>query len=1788
MVLQNVPTLPNASPIISVSPSNITSKPVAFYIQALDYDIGLNLLGDLVKTNPTLPQCDAECVFNVQVGLLQSVFKLWLDNMSIDFTDASSNARYYVFTKNWINMDMNIANALVIDGAISAVVNKQLMLTKQDFLRYLAQKLFGTHLGTDLFKNEQGLLNDIGVQAHNAWTTQMNILNKVSATSDTIISVSDPSYNTTSQTYPYLQTDETGKKYLTNMDTTANNITYQLMSIINHTDPGRLASDFKTQTIGTDGLASVPFRAGDALYFYTNLAPAQGQELLTGVPEIPTRKYALKINIISNDATPANPVPLEYSSSLFKKYAEYCLGVLIIKFAIIPVEISNFTTVLPTPTAGKIVNNTNLIPYSILTNYGTIKNRINPLSDYGYAIEMTGTIINSNTNKIYFPSFKNSVFTVVNMSDLTNYLAYPSPDLFTSNQTINNINPISNLVTSFLPPSIFQAQYVFVDKITGIGPTMIRYSNTAGIPTAFANANIQCDIVKSSQIIFDPTQRYIYSSLQNTNYTQCVLLKYDTTVLDPSNNNFPTLVWCITSAGLGNLITPSATNSLIKSSMIVGIYGDIYMFVVVNTITYLVAISSTCTLKWKTVVPTYTMNGYYATNKVTTPDLQLDSKGNIYYMITGSWNTTYNTTSYTIVKYNSSGVLITTSPVINKYRLSEMFYIINDSIYCSSNYQPNKSVLCRLNTTNLNIDASNINITPASSLLSTSDHSQLIVSTATGSASNSVLMFIDPITLLPKQTISYNQLFNMPYPALNGQYSYNVNMVVDNNNNYYFNLYTHNGLATLLIVNINPTNYISKILYTMGISYGYNNQILGILPNGFPTFRELNYVQACILPIKYKYISQLNCNSFGGYDIFTGKYNNCNRRLSIANGPATKNNIIVSTAAQSSNSTAHPISDVDGNIYSIDTSCNLYKYSTSLTLTWKYNYANTQSAILAANFANCSKSITIDINNIVYIADAQGYVYAIDTTTSPPTTKWTYLTDPTNNSPIYTGTTMSEDGLTIYTSSYSGVFFALNSQTGSLKWRYPATGNVGHIVSPPAIEPNTGIISFGTVDIYNWNLTTIQPDTTTTKWNGIMNLPNVNGVALNSTETKMCLATNTGLFYSANTINGENSSWSVPIRTEETTIATKISAVALSADGLLGVTCQSTDSAGTGRLYFFTWNDTTQNYSTLTQITDTTVRNYKSVAISADGTKLIASVYGGRIYFATWDTSTSNFINLTPTLDTISRNFLGLACSADGLRIVYSVDQGGLIYYADWSVSGSNYGTGITNGDNTLINSTTASPRNLVISADKSIIYYTVYNSTPLTGDRSTKLFYMVFGQDIMSSTNLIAAYRGPNYSPAQQLSLIHSNLNGSGLWLNPTGTTLYLSPANNGSVATPSYTKISIPLNTTSTSYDGTLYMVDSVAGQSLGIISNYKAVSNNDNKIMGFISGNIFTLKYRYPRTLPTIGSQITITNIVNSTHLSTINDKITIIGYGSTTVDGMRTYLISQTFTAVTGTTWYPMVLKLGPYYNSPLLNLVGQLVLSPGSILCSFQLTYDYKYLPNSHFYFSNYNNIQEISPIYSSMASFYDGCSTIYYVRTGLYLYAFIYNDLINSATYNSNNYGIDSSNYKPQMLWKYPITLPPSNSNYNTSNIIVDASGIIYLIDGSSNMLALKNNTFTYINNNYSMTVTSTPTFPLAVGNSIGSSSISYSNELPDNNNNNNPKITSFGTGTGGIGTYNLDSNIFLNIPNLGYTLPSILWSVPMNNMSINSSPIIGIDGSIIMSGYKDVNDNYRIIKFTN
>ena len=201
----------------------------------------------------SLPQCDAECVYNVQIGLLQNVFKIYLSDITIPFTDASSNTRYYVFTEHWMNMDLNISNALVIDGQISSVSNPKLMLSKHDYTRYLAQNIFGTPQATSLFDNSQGILYDIGIQSHNTWIMQMNTMNKIAATPYSISSISDPSYNITLQTYSGLLTDASGNRFLDNTDTTINNITLQLMNILLSVDPDRIIIDLSNQSIGADG-----------------------------------------------------------------------------------------------------------------------------------------------------------------------------------------------------------------------------------------------------------------------------------------------------------------------------------------------------------------------------------------------------------------------------------------------------------------------------------------------------------------------------------------------------------------------------------------------------------------------------------------------------------------------------------------------------------------------------------------------------------------------------------------------------------------------------------------------------------------------------------------------------------------------------------------------------------------------------------------------------------------------------------------------------------------------------------------------------------------------------------------------------------------------------------------------------------------------------------------------------------------------------------------------------------------------------------------------------------------------------------------------------------------------------------------------------------------------------------------------------------------------------------------------------------------------------------------------
>ncbi len=90
--------------------------------------------------------------------------------------------------------------------------------------------------------------------------------------------------------------------------------------------------------------------------------------------------------------------------------------------------------------------------------------------------------------------------------------------------------------------------------------------------------------------------------------------------------------------------------------------------------------------------------------------------------------------------------------------------------------------------------------------------------------------------------------------------------------------------------------------------------------------------------------------------------------------------------------------------------------------------------------------------------------------------------------------------------------------------------------------------------------------------------------------------------------------------------------------------------------------------------------NYASASMTSDGSKIVLTTVGGYSYYATWNSSTNNYNSLIQTLDTTLRNlsnnqYGNLAMTSNGNRIAfcdYNSQNVPSFIFADWN--GTNYG----------------------------------------------------------------------------------------------------------------------------------------------------------------------------------------------------------------------------------------------------------------------------------------------------------------------------------------------------------------------------------------------------------------------------------------------------------------------------------------------------------------------------------
>jgi hypothetical protein len=214
---------------------------------------------------------NAVAVLTVDVDHMRSVFT---------FKKVSdSNLKYYVNTDFWPTL--NAANAMMDHvssaNAIAVVPAANKMMVAHDFLRYLALKLFRTHLGVDLFNNETDLLQKVrllcGGGAGHTMGEILSILTAVNVSGNHTSIVSDPSGN-----------------YMTNADSSYQNICRVLFEQLKGIAPDRFANFGNSQDAHP-----IPFQEDDIISFSMMINAPPGQETLTNVSAIPPRSYKIRL-----------------------------------------------------------------------------------------------------------------------------------------------------------------------------------------------------------------------------------------------------------------------------------------------------------------------------------------------------------------------------------------------------------------------------------------------------------------------------------------------------------------------------------------------------------------------------------------------------------------------------------------------------------------------------------------------------------------------------------------------------------------------------------------------------------------------------------------------------------------------------------------------------------------------------------------------------------------------------------------------------------------------------------------------------------------------------------------------------------------------------------------------------------------------------------------------------------------------------------------------------------------------------------------------------------------------------------------------------------------------------------------------------------------------------------------------------------------------------------------------------------------------------------------------------
>ena len=217
---------------------------------------------------------DAKAGCNISLATAQSLFQFKTD--SLDMSDTASEDILYKLnyttsatplSADFVANTLMTANGITIDNATKSIPH--------DFIGYLAQSLFGTSKGVDLFTNEEAMVTSVQTKSVEAFDARL---------------VELAGYG--DLTYGGVKTD--GTTTVTN-----GNPSKMVFNHIMTSDNARFA-DISSYKIGETDYFKMPISVGDSINFVLSIT-SPNDKTIVGSPgtAIANRKYQIKMTVVA-------------------------------------------------------------------------------------------------------------------------------------------------------------------------------------------------------------------------------------------------------------------------------------------------------------------------------------------------------------------------------------------------------------------------------------------------------------------------------------------------------------------------------------------------------------------------------------------------------------------------------------------------------------------------------------------------------------------------------------------------------------------------------------------------------------------------------------------------------------------------------------------------------------------------------------------------------------------------------------------------------------------------------------------------------------------------------------------------------------------------------------------------------------------------------------------------------------------------------------------------------------------------------------------------------------------------------------------------------------------------------------------------------------------------------------------------------------------------------------------------------------------------------------------------